>query len=128
MGLSHKLLIAKRDAVRAICLWKDMPMRASAFDPPEIPPVFWQRTDVRSALSRRDMGTLFTLLKQHLQLSQIRIGTAVGLSQGRVGEVMRAERGIARLQVFERIADGLGMPDDARLLLGVTPRKNPRAT
>lgn len=103
-------------------------MRASAFDPPEISPAFWQRTDVRSTLSKRDMGALFELLKQQLQLSQIRIGTAVGLSQGRVGEVMRGERGIAGLHVFERIADGLGMPDDARLLLGVTPRKNPRTT
>jgi tetratricopeptide (TPR) repeat protein len=55
------------------------------------------------------------------------MGTAVGLSQGRVGEVMRGERRIAGLQVFERIADGLGMPDDARQLLGVTPRKAPQS-
>ena len=74
------------------------------------------------------MSALFDTLKQQLQLSQIRIGTAVGLSQGRVGEVMRGERGIAGLHVFERIADGLGMPDDARVLLGVTPRKNSRTT
>ncbi len=34
-------------------------MRASAFDPPELLHAFWQRTDVRSALSKRDMGALF---------------------------------------------------------------------
>lgn len=102
-------------------------MRATAFDPPEVPHAFWQRTDARGALTKRDMGTLFTLLKQQLNLSQIRIGTAVGLSQGRVGEVMRGERRIAGLSVFERIADGLSMPEDARLLLGVTPRKPARA-
>jgi hypothetical protein len=39
-------------------------MRASAFDPPEIPPAFWQRTDVRIALDKRDMGLLFSLLEQ----------------------------------------------------------------
>jgi hypothetical protein len=50
-------------------------MRASAFDPPEVPHAFWQRTDVRGALIKRDMGMLFVLLKQHLGLSQIRTGT-----------------------------------------------------
>lgn len=98
-------------------------MRASAFDPPQVPHAFWQRTDVRGALSKRDMGSLFTLLKQQLGISQIRTGTAVGLSQGRVGEVMRGERRISGLHVFERIADGLTMPEDARLLLGLPPRK-----
>ena len=96
-------------------------MRASAFEPPEIPPSFWQRSDVRTALTRRDMGALFQLLNEQVNLSQIRIGTAVDLSQGRVGEVIRGTRRIAGLHVFQRIADGLGMPDDARLMLGVSP-------
>lgn len=98
-------------------------MRASAFDPPEIPPGFWQRTDVRHAIRNRDMGALFQLLKQHANLSQTRIGTAVDLSQGRVGEVINGGRHIAGLHVFERIADGLDMPADARLLLGVSSRQ-----
>jgi tetratricopeptide (TPR) repeat protein len=102
-------------------------MRASAFDPPEIPPGFWQRTDVRDALRNHDMGALFKLLKQHAKLSQIRVGTAVDLSQGRVGEVINGTRRIAGLHVFQRIADGLDMPDDARLLLGVSPRQGQRA-
>jgi len=97
-------------------------MRASAFDPPEIPPSFWQRSDVRSALTGRDMGALFQLLNEQVKLSQTRIGTAVDLSQGRVGEVIRGTRRIAGLHVFERIADGLDMPDDARLMLGVSAR------
>lgn len=101
-------------------------MRASAFDPPEIPSSFWQRSDVRGALSERDMGALFLLLNEHVQLSQTRIGTAVDLSQGRVGEVIRGTRRIAGLHVFERIADGLNMPDDARLMLGVSPHHGPR--
>jgi tetratricopeptide (TPR) repeat protein len=96
-------------------------MRASAFDPPEIPSSFWQRTDVRSALRKRDMGTLFGLLNRIVGLSQIRIGTAVEISQGRIGEVIRGPRRIAGLHVFRRIADGLDMPADCRLLLGVSP-------
>lgn len=95
-------------------------MRASAFDPPEIPPYFWQRSDVHGALSERDMGVLFRLLNEQVKLSQTRIGTAVDLSQGRIGEVIRGTRRISGLHVFERIADGLNMPDEARLLLGVS--------
>jgi predicted XRE-type DNA-binding protein len=98
-------------------------MRASAFDPPEIPPSFWQRTDVRRALSRRDMGVLFDVLNHTLGLSQIRIGTAVEISQGRIGEVIRGTRRIAGLHVFQRIADGLDMPNDCRTLLGVSPHQ-----
>src|SRR6266581_2968297 len=97
-------------------------MRASAYDPPAIPPGFWERAEVRQALRKRDMGTLFRLVKESAGLSNIRLGAAVGLTQGRVGEVINAPRRIAATHVFERIADGLAMPDSARLLLGLSPR------
>jgi tetratricopeptide (TPR) repeat protein len=102
-------------------------MRASAFDPTQVPSGFWQRTDVRRALRERDMGELFDLLNHVVGLSQIRIGTAVDISQGRIGEVIRGNRRIAGLHVFQRIADGLEMPNDCRLLLGVSPRQEPQA-
>jgi tetratricopeptide (TPR) repeat protein len=98
-------------------------MRASAFDPPSIPPAFWERPDVCQALRKRDMGTLFTLLRQHTGLSQTRIGTAVGLGQGRISEVINGNLGIRHAHVFERIADGLSMPDHARIMLGLPPRQ-----
>jgi tetratricopeptide (TPR) repeat protein len=98
-------------------------MRASAFDPPAIPPAFWERPDVCQALRKRDMSALFGLLKKYLGLSQMRIGTAVGLGQGRMSEVINGIRGIRDVKVFERIADGLEMPDHARVLLGLTPRQ-----
>jgi tetratricopeptide (TPR) repeat protein len=98
-------------------------MRPSAFDPPAIPPAFWERPDVCQALRRRDMSTLFRLLQQYLGLSQMRIGTAVGLGQGRMSEVINGIRKIRDVKVFERIAEGLDMPDHARVLLGLTPRQ-----
>ena len=98
-------------------------MRASAFDPPSIPPAFWERPDVCQALRKRDMGALFRLLRQYTGLSQTRIGTAVGLGQGRISEVVNGIRGIRHAHVFERIADGLDMPDHARILLGLSPRQ-----
>jgi transcriptional regulator with XRE-family HTH domain len=98
-------------------------MRPSAFDPPAIPPAFWERPDVCQALRQRDMSALFRLLRQYLGLSQMRIGTAVGLGQGRMSEVINGIRKIRDVKVFERIADGLDMPDHARVLLGLTPRQ-----
>ena len=98
-------------------------MRPSAFDPPAIPAAFWERPDVCQALRQRDMSALFRLLQQYLGLSQMRIGTAVGLGQGRMSEVINGIRKIRDAKVFERIADGLDMPDHARVLLGLTPRQ-----
>ena len=98
-------------------------MRASAFDPPSIPPAFWERPEVCQALRKRDMGALFTLIHEHTGLSQTRIGTAVGLGQGRISEVVNGTRGIRYAHVFERIADGLDMPDHARIMLGLPPRQ-----
>ena len=98
-------------------------MRASAFDPLSIPPAFWEGPEVCQALRKRDMGTLFTLIHEHTGLSQTRIGTAVGLGQGRISEVVNGSRGIRYAHVFERIADGLDMPDHARVMLGLPPRQ-----
>ena len=100
-------------------------MRPSAFDPPAIPPAFWERPDVCQALRKRDMGALFRLLCQYTGLSQMRIATAVGLGQGRISEIINGIRKIRDAKVFERIADGLDMPDHARLLLGLSPRQIP---
>jgi len=103
-------------------------MRPSAFDPPAIPPAFWERPDVCHALRARDMGALFRLLCQYTGLSQMRIATAVGLGQGRISEIINGIRKIRDAKVFQRIADGLAMPDHARLLLGLSPRQIPART
>jgi tetratricopeptide (TPR) repeat protein len=93
-----------------------------------IPPGFWERAEVRRALRNRDMGMIFQLVKQSAGLSNIRLGAAVGLTQGRISEVISGTRRIAATHVFERIADGLEMPDSARLLLGLSPRNAAAAT
>ena len=63
------------------------------------------------------------LLCQYTGLSQMRIATAVGLGQGRISEIINGVRNIRDAKVFERIADGLDMPDHARILLGLSPRQ-----
>jgi transcriptional regulator with XRE-family HTH domain len=94
----------------------------SAFEPLQVPASFWQRNDVNDALTRRDIGTLFQLLRQYAGASQQKIGVAVDLQQGSVSQIMNGERAVTRLDVLERIANGLAMPDDARILLGLAPR------
>jgi transcriptional regulator with XRE-family HTH domain len=67
------------------------------------------------------MRRIFHLLRQYAGASQTRIGIACGLTQGKVSAIMSGSHRITALEVFERIADGLGMPPEARLALGLAP-------
>jgi tetratricopeptide (TPR) repeat protein len=97
-------------------------MASSIFDPLCVPAGFWQRDDVGNALDDRDIGALFRLLSSHAGASQTRIGIATGLPQGTVCLIMNGKRVVSAIDVFERIADGLALPDEARLRLGLAPR------
>jgi tetratricopeptide (TPR) repeat protein len=98
-------------------------MRSGAFDPPAIPADIWARPDVTAALQRRDIGRLVALLRQWAGVSQTRIASVSGIAQGRLSEYARGKRVIATLTVWERIANGLDMPDTARVCLGLAPRE-----
>ncbi len=102
-------------------------MRDSAFGPIALPDSFWHRSDVIAALSSRDMGELFRVLHFEAGITQIRIGTAAELSQGRVSYIIRSKQHVRSLGVFRRIADGLNMPEHARVLLGVATDDPPTA-
>jgi tetratricopeptide (TPR) repeat protein len=98
-------------------------MRDSAFGPVTLPLHFWARADVRDALTNREIGALFRLLDKPGGLTQTRIGTATELGQNRVSMISRDIQAVAELAVFTRIADGLSMPDHARIALGIAPRQ-----
>ncbi|WP_033288379.1 helix-turn-helix domain-containing protein [Amycolatopsis jejuensis] len=86
-----------------------------------LPDWAWRRAEVRDALQARDIGALLRAAQQYTGASQSRIAVAVGVLQGRVSEILRGNRTVTTLELFERIADGLEMPDDARMLLGLAP-------
>jgi hypothetical protein len=67
-----------------------------------------------------------TWAQQYAGASQHRIATATGILQGRVSEILKGNRQETALEVFERNADGLNMPDDARVTLGLAPKHGPR--
>ncbi|MFJ4907736.1 helix-turn-helix domain-containing protein [Streptomyces sp. NPDC093249] len=89
-------------------------------------PWAWERADVRQALRARNIGAVFRHVQQYSGASQARIAAAVDLSQGRVNEIIHGRREVSRLDVYERIADGLNMPDDARHLLGLAASREKR--
>jgi transcriptional regulator with XRE-family HTH domain len=95
--------------------------------PIELPDWAWERAEVRQALRARDMGAVFRHVQQYTGASQARIASAAGMTQARVNEIINGRREVTRLDVYERIADGLRMPDDARHLLGLAASRVPEA-
>jgi transcriptional regulator with XRE-family HTH domain len=87
-----------------------------------IPDSLWQRPETTAALRNRDIGRFFALLRQYAGASQTQIAIACGLTQGKVSDIMRAVQQVEKLDVFERIAGGLALPDPARVCLGLAPR------
>ncbi len=79
------------------------------------------RDDMRAALTARDFGTAFRLMKKYDAASQDRIASAVeGLDQSRVSKIANGRDRIGTLDLIERIADGLRIPGR---MLGLTPRQ-----
>jgi transcriptional regulator with XRE-family HTH domain len=93
------------------------------FEPIMLPDAAWRTDTVMEALRARDAAGLLRLAHRH-GASQHRIANAVGILQGRISEILRGQRQVEALEVFERIADGLAMPDHARLVLGLAPRQD----
>ncbi|MFJ2731381.1 helix-turn-helix domain-containing protein [Streptomyces sp. NPDC087317] len=99
---------------------------STTLDPIELPDWAWERAEVRQALRARDIGGVFRHVQQYAGASQARIATAAGMTQARVNEIINGRREVSRLEVYERIADGLRMPDDARHLLGLAAAREKR--
>lgn len=89
--------------------------------PLQVPEDLWSREQVRTALRTRDVGLLFRLLKRYAGTSQTRIGSAVALEQGYISKIMNGRRTVAAIDLLDRIATGLRMPDECRMLLGLAP-------
>ncbi|WP_432133172.1 MULTISPECIES: helix-turn-helix domain-containing protein [unclassified Streptomyces] len=98
----------------------------TALQPIELPDWAWERAEVREALRCRDMGAVFRCVQQYAGASQARIATATGMTQARVNEIINGRREVSRFDVYERIADGLHMPDDARHLMGLAAGREKR--
>jgi hypothetical protein len=89
--------------------------------PIQVPDWAWTREDIRQALRARDVASIFRFAQQYGGASQGRIAAETGILQGRISEIMNRGRRVVALDVFERVAEALSMPDTARMLLGLAP-------
>jgi transcriptional regulator with XRE-family HTH domain len=71
---------------------------------------------MREALAARDMGAVITIFRRWTGASQTDVGVLIGMSQPHVSDFERGIRHATSLAMFERFADGLGIP---RPLLGL---------
>lgn len=85
-------------------------------EPPAPPPGLWYRPDMAQALADRDMGAVVRIFRQWTGASQTDVSVLVGIPQPHISGLERGGRRVTALDVFERFADGLGIP---RSLLGL---------
>lgn len=96
-------------------------MSDSQFGPVKMATSVWQHDDLCRALETRDIAGVLRLVQRYGEVSQVRLANATGIAQGRVNEIVNDRRKVTALEVFERIASGLSMPDEARMLMGLAP-------
>ncbi len=94
-------------------------MTSRRHQPPAPPPGFWERPEVAAAVAARDMGAVVRSYRRWTGASQTDISMLVGIPQPHVSELERGFRHVTALDLFERFADGLGIP---RRLLGLAER------
>lgn len=85
-----------------------------------LPDSFWDAPETRRALTCRDLAALLRLVHAH-GVTQRRIAAAVTLQQSRVSEIVNGRRSVTAFEVVVRIVEGLRMPDEARLRVGLAP-------
>jgi hypothetical protein len=73
--------------------------------------------------AQRDISRFFALVQRYTGASQTQIGIACVMPQGKVSNIVNGIQQVEKLEVFDRIADGLGLPDPARTSLGLAPRR-----
>lgn len=88
-----------------------------------VPPALWEQTDLLDVLARRDIGQLFRILQKATGATQTQIGTATGLSQAQVSEVMSGARKVTSIDVMARIVGGFHIPEPARTTLFLGERQ-----
>jgi transcriptional regulator with XRE-family HTH domain len=77
------------------------------------------RQDFLEACKRRDLGGLIRILGSH-GVTQGQIAAMTGIAQSRLSDYKRGKHQAFFASIFEKFADGLGMPQHLRQALGLT--------
>lgn len=92
---------------------------------PPTPPDLWDRPEMTEALARRDMGAVLTIYRKWTGATQTQIAAACEVPQSHVSEIQNGRRQVTSLEIFERMADGIGIPR-RRLGLADRPGEEPQ--
>ncbi|MDA2809048.1 helix-turn-helix transcriptional regulator [Nocardiopsis sp. RSe5-2] len=87
-----------------------------------VPAWAWEREEARGLLQARDVPGLLRFAQRFGGASQTRLASATGISQGRISEILNGRKTVVAFEVYERVAEGIGMPDTARMLFGLAPK------
>ncbi|WP_020392325.1 hypothetical protein [Kribbella catacumbae] len=94
------------------------------FDPGVVPASFWREDVVQVALARRDVAELFrAYLTQFTDCTQTQLALLTQHDRSDVSNWIRGSRHgqVSDINVLTRIAEGLRIPDSARILMGLAP-------
>jgi hypothetical protein len=89
-----------------------------------VPVSFWRRDEVEIALARREVGrVLRAYLAEFPERTQTQLALLTAHDRSDISNFVRGtrDRPVSDIDVLVRIANGLEMPDGARVLLGLAP-------
>lgn len=89
-----------------------------------MPSSFWRKSDVQVALARRDVAELFRrYLTDFTECTQTQLALLTEHDRSDVSNWIRGTRHgqVSDINVLTRIAEGLQVPDEARMLMGLAP-------
>lgn len=98
--------------------------KRKTFDPRSVALAFWRGDTVQTALANHDVGTLFQIyLQTHTECTQTQLALLTEHDRSDISNWVRGARSgrVGDIDVLTRIADGLQMPDEARVLAGLAP-------
>ncbi|MEV0455416.1 inositol monophosphatase family protein [Catellatospora methionotrophica] len=98
-------------------------MGHTAFATGTVPSTTWQHPEVVDVLVRRDIGQLFRIVQRITGANQTQLGSAVGLSQAQVSEIMSGSRRVTSVDVLSRIVAAFEIPEPARSTLFLGARQ-----
>lgn len=101
------------------------------FDPATVPITFWRSPSIQQILARRDVGKLFRLyLDEFPECTQTQLALLTEHDRSDISNFVRGIRSgcVSNIDVLDRVAEGLLMPDEARTLLGLAPSSQTLST
>ncbi len=89
-----------------------------------LPDELWERADVLGACRARDANALLRFARRH-GVTNDRLAHWTGIDPGEISKRLsgKTTSPVRTLDRWERIATGLGMPDVARLAVGLAPTR-----